>query len=185
MTIERSHGKARPTLPRASDLQVPALDAVAERTHQRDAAGRFVAGHGLGKGRGWKRAVAKLIGRAADDPAAVVVAGDAWKLYVAKLRELPHSGPTVRSLAAQGAREEALAAFWHTEASARGLTTTEGIAASDRAMRHGQRAERLAVTALDIATKLAAADATKPVNPEAFARMMQDAGKPRAREGGA
>jgi len=158
MTIERSRGKARPTLPRASDLAVPPVaDADAERSRQRDGAGRFASGNAVGRGRGWKRAVAKLLGRASEDPASAAVAADAWRLYSARLREMPNDGPTVRGLAALGAREEALAGFWHAEAAARGLATPEGMAASDRAMRHGQRAERLTVTTLDVATKLAAA----------------------------
>jgi len=44
-----------------------------------------------------------------------------------------------------------------------GLTTPEGRAADDRAIKHGQRQERVAVTMLDVSTKLAAAKDAHPV----------------------
>ena len=156
MPIEQSHGKARPILPRASDL-APVLDAVPERRRQRDVLGRFAHGNVVGRGRGWKLAIAKVLGRAAEDPIACAVAADAWKLYAAALREMPDDGPTVRGLVALRARHEVLAAFWHHHAAVVGLVTPEGIAAQEQATKHGQRAERLAVTALDVASKLAAA----------------------------
>ena len=43
MTTERSHGKARPTLPRASDLR-PA-ETAGKRTVNHDPTGRFTAGN--------------------------------------------------------------------------------------------------------------------------------------------
>lgn len=156
MTIEQSHGKARPTLPRASDL-VPVTRTERERTGQRDARGRFAPGNSTATGRGWKAAMAKLLGRSVDDPTASVVARDAWRLYLASLSELPDDGPTVRGLVAMKARHEALAGFWFAQAAAAGLGTPEGIAAGEQATKHGQRAERLAVTALDVASKLATA----------------------------
>lgn len=151
--IEHSHGRARPTLPRASDLQ-PVDDAVRERGGSRDAAGRFVSGNAIGRGRGWKRAIAKMLGRQCDDPVAQAVADDAWRLFSATLRELPNDGPTVRGLAASRARHAALESFWSAQAIAAGLATQAGIAAQDIATKHGQRAERLAVTMLDVSVRL-------------------------------
>lgn len=153
MTIERSHGKARPTLPRSSDLAEVAADG--DRPVNRDGAGRFAPGNVVGRGKGWKRACAKMLGRHDTDPVAQAVSDDAWKLFSAAIREMPSDGATVRSLVAIKARHEALMAFWCTEAARVGLATPEGIAAQDQATKHGMRAERLAVSAIDIATRLA------------------------------
>ena len=156
MAIERSHGAARPTLPRSSDLQpVTVSDADRERVGERDERGRFRHGNESGRGRGWKRAIASMLGRDVSDPVAQRVASDAWRIFSATVRELPSDGASVRALAASRARHVALEAFWGAEAVTRGLTTAEGIAAQALADKHGQRAERLAVTTLDVATKLA------------------------------
>lgn len=162
MTIERSHQKARPTLPRSSDLRPVQTDRAPDGS--RSAGGRFAAGNTIARGRGWKRALVKMLGRNVDDPIASAVAADAWRLYCATVRELPNDGPTVRGLVALQARHQALAAFWAAQTVAEGLATPEGIAAADQATKHGQRAERLVVTALDIATRLAAADRAKPAD---------------------
>jgi hypothetical protein len=153
VTVERSHGKARPTLPRSSDLPVVGTDR--ERTRGRDAAGRFSHGNEGGRGRGWKRAIVKMLGRDIDDPTALAVAADAWRLFCASIREMPSDGPTVRSLVALRCRHEALAAFFHARAAENGLDSAEGIKATDIATKHGQRAERLAVTSIDVAARLA------------------------------
>jgi hypothetical protein len=160
MALEQSHGKARPTLPRSGELAaVP--DADGERCGQRDEHGRFATGNIVGRGRGWKRAIAKMLGRTVEDPIAQAVADDAWRLFTATVRELPSDGPTVRGLAASRARHAALEAFWSTQAVGLGLTTVEGIAADERATKHGQRAERLAVTMLDVSTRMAKTRPTK------------------------
>jgi hypothetical protein len=154
MAIERSRGKARPTLPRSRSLRP--VGAVQLRTECRTADGRFGAGNGGGRGRGWKAAIAKMLGRDVVDLAdvAATVAEDAWKLFAASIREMPSDGTNVRALVARKARHEALEGYWSAQALAK-LGTPEGSDAEDRATQHGQRAERLSVTALDIATKLA------------------------------
>ena len=162
MAIEHSHGKARPTLPRASDLQaVPVTDAARERYGSRDNHGRFATGNVVGRGRGWKMVFARLLGRAIDDPVAQQVADDAWRSYCAAIRELPSDGAIVRGLAALKGRHEALAAYWSAQAAGLGLATDPGIRAQDQATKHGQRVERLTVTLLDIATRLAKSGDTR------------------------
>lgn len=168
MTIEQSHGKARPTLPRSSDL-APVPDAALVRVGERDEAGRFIGGNTTGRGRGWKMTIAGSLGRDATDDEARAVAQDAWRLFAAAVREMPSDGPTVRGLLVMRVRHEALAAFWSNRAAAVGLTTDAGIAAQDQATKHGQRAERLAVTALDVATKLATKRAPDTVDFTALA----------------
>lgn len=155
MPIELSHGRARPTLPRASDLQpVTVSDAERGRFGERDERGRFANGNRTGRGRGWKRAIASMLGKDVDDPVAQRVAADAWRVFAATVRELPSDGASVRALAASRARHVALESFWHAHAVTIGLTSPEGVKAQEMASKHGQRAERLAVTALDVATRL-------------------------------
>ena len=157
MTIEHSHGKARPTLPRGGDLQqLPASATDRERSRSRQPDGRFAHGNDAARGRGWKRAISRMLGRAVEglDEHAQLVADDSWRTFCATMRELPVDGPTVRGLAALGARHAALAAFWHARAASVGLATDEGIQAQEMAMKHGQRVERLTVSMLDAARVL-------------------------------
>lgn len=159
MTIERSHGKARPTLPRLSDVPV-VTPAANDRAGLRDAHGRFAPGNAAGTGRAWKRAIRKVLAReAGGDAEAAIVAGDAWQLYLAALRSLPSHGPLVRQAVAMQSRHAALSAFYAAKAAAAGLLTEQGLMLGAESTKHGQRAERLSVTALDLAVRMAAADA--------------------------
>lgn len=155
MSIEQSHGRARPTLPRSSDL--PKVETVPNPTVGRGPGGLFAAGNPHGKHARERHALKKLLGPRVGDEIAMMVARDARKLFAACLRELPHSGANVRAIVAMQARHSALAAYYTARAAELGLDTPEGAEADDRAMKHGQRAERLAVTALDISTRLAGA----------------------------
>ena len=109
--------------------------------------------------------IAKLLGRDIADPIAARVAADAFRTYSAELRELPHDGPIVRSLAAQHAHHVALAGFWAAQAFDLGLTSAEGILAQGRCLQHGQRAERLSVTLLDVAGRMASTDTHRGTTP--------------------
>lgn len=162
MTIERSHGKARPTLPRSDDLRLVPTGTEARRS--RDERGRLLSGNDLARGRGWKQALRKMLGKGATDVEAIAVSDDAWRLFVGALHEMPHDGQNVRALLMRKARHEAMSAYWSAKASLVGLATEEGIAAEELATQHGQRAERLTVTALDVATKLAGAKQPKPLD---------------------
>lgn len=178
MTIERSHNKARPTLPRSSDL--PEVPTDRERPVERQPDGRFASGNTLARGRGWKTSIRKQLGRVdGADSLAATVADDAWRIFCATVRDMPSDGPSVRGLLMQQAKQAALSSFWEGEAARRGLTTEAGIQASELAMKHGQRSERLLVTGLDIATRLAASKPRESVDPLARWRT------PPAVEGGA
>lgn len=153
MAFEQSHGKARPTLPRSSDLSP--VDAERNPRQGRTDAGHFAKGNRLGVGARWKASVKKLLGRVADDEITAAVGGDAWRVYLATLRAMPSDAAPVRSLVALHARHVAVAGYFTNRAAAIGLDTKEGLAFLEIASHHGQRAERTAVTALDVATKLA------------------------------
>lgn len=159
MTIEQSHGRARPTLPRSSELATP--DTARDPRQGRTAGGHFAAGNRVGLGARWKASVKKLLGRSATEGTALIVQRDAWRVYLATLRALPSDAAPVRSLVALHARHVAVAGYFTDLGAEKGLDTPEGLACLDIASKHGQRAERLAVTALDIATKLAVSDRGK------------------------
>ena len=153
MTIEMSKGKARPTLPRSSDLRV--VESVRDPADGRAAGGRFAPGNKISQGQRWKAAVKRLLGRSADEGTSELVGRDAWKIYLATLRSMPSDAAPVRSLVALHARHIAVASFFTNRAAEVGLDTKEGMAFLEIASHHGQRAERTSVTALDIASTLA------------------------------
>lgn len=164
MTIEKSHGKPRPTLPRSKALTP--VERPRERNRTRDANGRVGVGNELAKGRGWKRAIKRSLEAEGDElPAtAVALAVDAQRLFRAHLSELPHDGSLVRARVRSLCLHEALEGYYTAQA-LRLLGSPEGRAAEDRAAYHAQRAERLSVTALDIATAQAAAKPNAPALP--------------------
>jgi hypothetical protein len=160
VTIEQSNGKARPTLPRAGALRVS--ETVRDPSEGRDADGRATAGNRLAVGAGQKHATKKLLGSGATEGDAALVARDGLRLFYGALRELPSDGAVVRTLAGLYGRHAACSAYFSAKADEAGLGTPDGVAWADAALRHGQRAERLSVTMLDVATALAAAAASRP-----------------------
>lgn len=153
MTIEQSHGAARPTLPRSSDLAtVPEAERVP--TEGRDANGRFASGNPWAGGAKWRSLIAEGLGRELEGKAGEL-GRRAHRLFRAFLADMPVDCANVRSLVAQRARAAALADAYALRGAELGLDTTEGGKALSEALKWDQRAERLAVTALDVATKLA------------------------------
>lgn len=153
MTIEQSHGKARPTLPRSSDLEP--IRTERERDADRQPGGRWAHGNKGATGRAWKAAIKAGLPKSTADTVLDELARQSWTLYAAMLREMPSDGPTVRSHVMQVARSTALATYYANRAAEVGLETKEGMALDERSMKHGARAERVSVTAFDIATKQA------------------------------
>jgi hypothetical protein len=148
VTIEASHGKARPTMLRSSDLtEATERDPSVDRVE----AGRFAPGNRIAVGRGWKEGVRKLLPPDSADAEVQRIADDAALVYRSVLRSLSSDGPLVRLQVAKLARHEAVAGYFQAKAMAAGLSSDEGVALDDRAIKHGQRAERLAVTARDLA----------------------------------
>jgi hypothetical protein len=153
MSIEQSHGKARPTLPRSRELATP--EAGASRTEGRDAHGRFTSGNPWAPGAKWRALIAEGLGRELPGQAGGL-GRRAYRLFRAFLADLPADCASVRSLVAQRARAVALADAYAERGAELGVATPEGAAALAEALKWDQRAERLAVTSLDVSTKLAA-----------------------------
>ena len=149
---EFSHGKARPTLPRARALAV--APPVSEANHGRDAKGRFTGKDSPAYGRGWKTLIARMAGRELSGEA-LELGKASWRLYLALLSELPHDGPTVRTLAAAQARSAILSARYASRATELGLDTDAGMKSLELSVKLDMRAERLAVTSQDVAARLA------------------------------
>lgn len=160
MVTERSHGKPRTTLPRLADVPAPApAPTAAERTATRAVDGRFAPGNKAATGRGWKTATRKVLARDVGDADAVRVSADAWALYLGTLRSLPADSPLIRQAVASYARHASLSAFYATKSSAAGLLSETGMMLGEVASKHGVRAERLSITAVDLAAREAASKA--------------------------
>jgi hypothetical protein len=179
MTIERSHGAARPTLPRASDLAELPTERVAHG--KRDQRGRFVSGNVLATGRGWKAILRKHVTGALKGETEPL-ARDAWQLYQCMLRELPCDCASVRQLVAARARAAVLSARYALLAAERGYETAEGVKALEMSVKLDARAERLAVTSLDLSSKLALANRRKGKTLD-LTKVIEVASRPRPREG--
>lgn len=152
MTIEKSHGKARPTLVRSSDLMPDAPGTDRIPSEERDANGRAVDGNQIALGRGWKHAIRRTLGRSgATDEVARQVIADTMCVYSAIVRDLARTGPLVRMNAAGSAREYAYAGFYDAAALEAGLLTDKGQALAAKASQHRQRYERMTVTTRDLA----------------------------------
>jgi hypothetical protein len=160
MSTRQSHGSAHTELPRSDELaaQLPERDP----TLHRDAQGRFTSGNGIGYGRHWKRTIARMLGVDMHGEAGEL-ARETWVLYRALLAELPYDSASVRQLVAARARAAVLAARYARRASEVGLDTKDGAAALAQSVALDLRAERLAVTSLDISSRLAKAGVGRKV----------------------
>ena len=163
MTIERSHGKPRPTLPMASDLAP--TESAEKPTGGRGADGRFSAGNRASVAARFTHTIRKALGVEGATGAALVVARDARRVFGHVLASLPSDAPPVRALLAVYARHQALHAYYSNRAEELGLDTEAGLAMLVVADRQSQRAERVLVTCHDLARVHAATKGAHLDNP--------------------
>ncbi len=169
MTIERSHGKARPMLPRASDLS-PVVETVGKPTGGRTPDGRFAAGNRSARAARFTHTIRKALGTKEAEGDALIVARDARRVFGQVLASLPSDAAPVRALLAIYARHQALHAFFTVKAESAGLDTEAGLALLVVADRQSQRAERVLVTCHDLADTHATAASAGRANPLADLR---------------
>ena len=150
MTLEQSHGKVRPTLVRASDLQA-ASESEGKRSDGRGSDGRFVSGNRHSLGARFAATVKKSLGSRVGAGTARIVTRDARRVFAHVLASLPSDAAPVRALLAIYARHQSLHAYYSLAAEAKGLDTPEGQALLAIADRQSQRAERVLVTSHDLA----------------------------------
>jgi len=177
MSIEQSRGKARPTLPRSSDLAAP--EAVGEPSGVRDSHGRFAPKNGIGAGARWKHLLAESLGRDLAGEAGQL-GREAYRLYRSFLSDLPVDCSSVRALVVARARAAVLSARYVRRGAELGLDTEAGAACLGEALKWDARAERLAVSSLDISTRLATV-ARKNSGTLDLSKVIEAASKPRAR----
>lgn len=163
--MERSHGKMRPALPRASDLQP--VEADAKPPQGRTPGGHFAAGNRIGIGARWKATLKKALGNRGAEGEAGIVAADAQRVMLHVLRALPSDAAPVRVMVAIHARHVALHGYFTALAERAGLDTEDGRKLLETADRQSQRAERTLVTASDLA-RVHATAARDRVDPHAI-----------------
>lgn len=167
MSTRRSHDVARTELPRSSELAtVPEPERT--RTEGRDGSGRFTSGNPWAPGAKWRSLIAEGLGRHLTGGAGKI-GKRAYRLYRAFLADMPCDSATVRSLLAERARAQALADFYAELGLRTGPHKPEGLAHLAESRLWGQRSERLAVTALDVSTRLARVAREKPIDAHAAA----------------
>ncbi len=145
---ERSKGKMRPSLVRGSDLRPAETDT--KPTDQRAVHGHFAVGNRSAVEARFKHTVKRSLGTSGDGEVGIV-ASDAKRIYLHVLRSFPSDAPPVRVLVAIHARHAALHAYYTVKAEQAGLTTPEGMALLAVADRQSARAERVLVSAQDMA----------------------------------
>jgi hypothetical protein len=161
MSIRNEHGKARPQPPRSKDL--PSALSAAEPNRGRDASGRFAPGNGLATERGIKALLKRQLGKHADDAEVQSLYRETRIQFLAELGRMPSKAPQVQRDLCARARWSALSARYAALAASLGLDTPEGQKALDTAMKLDARAERLGVTALDIAERLHRSEPKDPL----------------------
>jgi hypothetical protein len=163
--MERTKGKMRPSLPRASDLQP--TEAGAKPTAGRNEHGHFAKGNPIGIASRFTHTIRKALGAKTAPGEALIVARDSRRVFGHVLAALPSDAPPVRALLAIYARHQALHAYYTLKAEAAGLDKPEGLKLLEVADRQSQRAERVLVTCHDLARihTLKAKDYVDPSEP--------------------
>jgi hypothetical protein len=153
MAIRREHGKGRPQPPRLKDLG--SAERSGERNRNQDAKGRFAPGNDAPKGRAVKRIIRRYLGEgAANSELVEQLTQDTLHLFKAFRRAIGSEVPQVQDTVARRARWGVLSAWYARHAAEVGLGTQEGDRLLEMALKLDARAERLDVTALDLAQRL-------------------------------
>jgi hypothetical protein len=121
----------------------------------RDASGRFAPGNDLATGRGLKALIKRHLGREPSNAETAQLYRDVALLFAGLLRSLPSDAPAVQDLVSRQARASAFSARFAASAVELGLDTDAGRKALEMSLKLDARAERLAISALDVAERMA------------------------------
>jgi hypothetical protein len=151
-------GKLRPQPARLKDVAKRSANGAVNH----DKKGRFAAGNTAAGDRRLKVAIKRQLGREATGEAVERLYRDTKSVFLALVRSVGSDAPAVQDTLARRARWGVLSAWYSLRAVELGLETKEGQACLELALKLDARAERLDVTALDLANKL---DSASPVDP--------------------
>ena len=151
MALRFEKGKLRPQPTRLKDI---GAQRTRQRSRNQDAKGLFVAGNDAPKGRKVKSIIRRYLGEGVTSEQAVVLTADTLALFKALRRAVGNDAPQVQDTLARRARWGVLSAWFSMKAIELGLGTPAGDAALEMALKLDARAERLDVTALDLASRL-------------------------------
>ncbi len=154
MALRFEKGKLRPQRRRLKDL--PRTATASEPSQSRGPDGRFAPGNKAAVGRVVRESIKRQLGRDTTAPQVEQLYRETLSLFRSHLAELPDDGSRIQSLVSRQARWEVIGARVATRALEVGIETPEGQRLLDTAMKLDARAERLAVTALDLAERAAA-----------------------------
>jgi hypothetical protein len=161
VSFRREHSKLRPQPPRLKDQK--RRERPGEPNRNQDSKGRFTAGNDAPKGRAVKRIIRRYLGEGAASSGQVeALTQDTLTLFKAFKRVLGNDAPQVQDTVARRARWGVLSAWYALHAAELGLGTEQGMAALEMALKLDARAERLDVTALDLAERLVSKEAPDP-----------------------
>jgi hypothetical protein len=146
MPLRNVKGKLRTESPRLKDLSL--RRTARDPSDGRDEHGHFAAGNRVATDRALKQLCREgLEGLDAE------LARDAMTMYRALLRTSPSDGPAVRQITAAQCRHAVMATSFANAAAKAGLATPDGIKLAEQARSHDLAAQRLAVTAYDLACR--------------------------------
>jgi len=157
MAVRFEKGKARPQPPRLKD--VARRERSGERSRNHDAKGRFTAGNRAPEGRKLKAIIRRHLGKDGTGEAIETLFAETKQIFSALVKAVGSDAPQVQDTLARRARWGVLSAHYALRAVDLGLETDAGQACLELALKLDQRAERLDVTALDLANRL---DGNKP-----------------------
>lgn len=174
MSFRREHSKLRPQPPRLKDLK--RRERNGERSRNHGPRGLFTAKNDAARNRAFTALVKRHLGADATGEQAKILTKETLVTYRACLRALGTPGriPQVQDTVARRSRWSTLSAHYALLAAEKGLGTEAGDAALEMALKLDARAERLDVTALDLAERL---ETSEPVQSEAE-RIRETTGEP-------
>jgi len=165
VTLEKSHGKARPTLPRASDLpEIDPTELEEKLSIPRGVHGHVLPGAKLAVGARFAHTVKKSMGGQTTKVNRIITR-DAKQTFANILPVMASDVAPVRSLLAVASRHCALNAYFTARAEEAGLDSTLGLQYLEIADRQSQRYERVLVTCHDLARIHAQVRDNKPFDP--------------------
>jgi hypothetical protein len=152
MALVFEKGKRRPQPPRLKNVAARQRSGNGAANH--DTGGRFTAGNKAAEGKRLKAILKRHLGREATGPDTEALYREVRDIFAALVSSVGSDAPQVQDTLARRARWGVLSAHYALRAVELGLETEQGQACLELALKLDARAERLDVTALDLANRL-------------------------------